>query len=97
MITPDGSAAIATTGRGTSLEVTDFSARTGQGLRALLPAAADPAPYCGPLWTDRSGRHLLAACGNDAEASIDNGRLTRLPPRWHLPSYPVPEGPRIAW
>ncbi|MGH3403102.1 MAG: hypothetical protein ACRDRJ_11480 [Streptosporangiaceae bacterium] len=60
----------------------------------LIPAAANPAQYCGPLWTDRSGRHLLAACGNDAEASIDNGQLTRLRSRWHLPSDPVPEGPR---
>jgi hypothetical protein len=97
MITPDGSAVLATLGQGTSLEVAEFSARTGKILRILIPAAADPAQYCGPLWTDPSGRHLLAACGNSAEASIDNGHLTHLPPHWQLPSYPVPGGPQIAW
>ncbi|HEV2372478.1 MAG TPA: hypothetical protein VGS19_09920 [Streptosporangiaceae bacterium] len=97
MITPDGSAVIATLGRGRSLEVAEFSARTGQPVQVLVPAVANPAQYCGPLWTDRSGQHLLAACGDSAEASINNGRLTRLPPRWQLPSYLIPSGPQIAW
>lgn len=96
-ITPDGSAVIVTVGRGTWLEVAEFSARTGRPLRVLIPAVNNPTQYCGPLWTDRDGQHMLAACGNGAEVSIDHGRLTRLPNRWQLPSYPVPGGPRIAW
>jgi hypothetical protein len=96
VITPDGSAVIATLGRATSLEVAEFSA-AGRPLRVLIPAVRNPVSYCGPLWTGPSGRHLLAACGRNAEARIDNGHLTRLPPHWQLPSYPVPGPPLIAW
>ena len=97
LITPDGSAVIVTLGRATSLEVAEFSVPTGRPLRVLIPAVNNPGAYCGPLWTDRSGRHLLAACGGNAEASIDNGHLTHLPPHWQLPFYPTPGGPVIAW
>jgi hypothetical protein len=97
LITPDGSAVIATLGRGTALEVAEFSVRTGRVLRVLIPAVANAAQYCGPLWTDSSGQHLLAACGDGAESSIDDGNLTRLPSRWQLPFYATPGGPQIAW
>ncbi len=97
VITPDGSAVIATLGRDTSLEVARFSAQTGKVLRVLIPPVTNPAQYCGPLWTDPSGRHLLAACGDRTESSIDDGHLTHLPPHWQLPFYATPGGPQIAW
>jgi len=97
VITPDGSAVIAALGGYTSLEVAEFSARTGKALRVLIPAVTNPTQYCGPLWTDPSGRHLLAACGDSTESSIDDGHLTHLPAHWQLPSYATPGGPQIAW
>jgi hypothetical protein len=97
MITPDGSVVIATIGRGTRLEIAEFSARTGKALRIVVPAVSNPLTYCGPLWTDATARHVLAACGELAEASIDNGHLTRASSLWGLPSYPVPGPPLIAW
>ena len=42
MITPDGSEVIATLGRGTALEVAEFSALTGKPPRALIPAVTNP-------------------------------------------------------
>jgi hypothetical protein len=97
MITPDGSVVIATIGRGTRLEVAEFSARTGKALRVVVPAVNNPASYCGPLWTDASARHVLVACGQRTESSIDNGRLTRVRSVWGLPFYPAPGPPMIAW
>ncbi len=97
MISPDGSVVIATIGRGTRLEVAEFSALTGKPLRVVVPPVSNPATYCGPLWTDAAARHVLAACGQRAQASIDNGRLTKLRPLWGLPGYPVPGPPLIAW
>ena len=88
---------IATIGRGTRLEVAEFSALTGKLLRVVVPPVSNPATYCGPLWTDAAARHVLAACGQRAQASIDNGRLTKLRPLWGLPGYPVPGPPLIAW
>ena len=58
---------------------------------------ANAAQYCGPLWTDSSGQHLLAAWGDGAESSIDDGNLTRLPSHWQLPFYATPGAPQIAW
>jgi hypothetical protein len=97
MITPDGTVVIATIGRGTRLEVAEFSARTGKALRVVVPAVNNPATYCGPLWTDAAARHVLAGCGELAEASIGKAVLTKVSSLWGLPSYPVPGPPLIAW
>ena len=97
MISPDGSVVIATIGRGNSLAVAGFSARTGRFLRMIIAPAGNPTWYCGPLWVGAHGRHLLAACGDRTEVSLDAGRLTRLASPWRLPGYPVPGPPVIAW
>ena len=97
MVSPDGSVVVATIGRGISLSVAEFSARTGRFLRTVIAPVRNPASYCGPLWVGGHGRHVLAACGDHAEVSLDGGRLTRLASPWRLPGYPVPGPPLIAW
>ena len=96
-ISPDGSVVVATVGRGISLAVAEFSARTGRFLRMIIAPVRNPTWYCGPLWVGGHGRHLLAACGDRTEVSLDAGRLTRLASPWRLPGYPVPGPPVIAW
>jgi hypothetical protein len=97
MVSPGGSVVVATIGRGISLSVAEFSARTGRFLRTVIAPVRNPASYCGPLWVGGHGRHVLAACGDHAEISLDGGRLTRLASPWRLPGYPVPGPPLIAW
>jgi len=97
MVSPDGSVVIATIGRGVWLSVAEFSARTGRFLRTVIAPVRNPASYCGPLWTGGHGRHVLAACGDHAEVSLDGGRLTPLASPWRLPGYPLPGPPLIAW
>jgi Lipoprotein LpqB beta-propeller domain len=59
-------------------EIVQFSLATGQPVRAELPAAGEGmgTPWCGPLWTDPSGRQLAATCMSGAGV-ISDGRLTR--------------------
>ena len=97
MVSPDGSVVVATIGRGVWLSVAEFSARTGRFLTTVIAPVRNPASYCGPLWAGGHGRHVLAACGDHAEVSLDGGRLTRLASPWRLPGYPVPGPPLIAW
>ena len=97
MVSPDGSVVVATIGRGVWLSVAEFSARTGRFLRTVIAPVRNPASYCGPLWAGGHGRHVLAACGDHAEVSLDGGRLNRLASPWRLPGYPVPGPPLIAW
>ncbi len=96
-VTPDGSLVLTTLFKGSSEVIGEFSARTGKGLRLMTEPVRDPAQYCGPLWTDASGARLLLACGDAAEFEVSNGRLTKLPSPWKLPTYPVPGAPLIAW
>ena len=56
--------------------------------------------WCGALWTDPSGQHLLAACGGlppGGEGRIDNGHFTRM--SLHVPIYNfgTPRESFIAW
>jgi hypothetical protein len=97
MIAPDGSDVIVTLFHGNSLEVAEFSARTGRPQRVLIPAVSNPVQYCGPLWTDAPGHNMLAACGDGTETAVTNGHLTHLRTPWRLPDYPVPGPPLIAW
>jgi len=97
MVSPDGSVVVATIGRGVSLSVAEFSARTGRFLRTVIAPVRNPAAYCGPLWVGSHGRHLLAGCGDRTEVSLDGGRLATPASPWRLPGYPVPGPPLIAW
>jgi hypothetical protein len=97
LITPDGSAVIVTVGRGSlTLALAEFSVR-GTARRLLTPPVRDPAQYCGPLWTDASGRGILAGCGDNSEYQIRGRQLTRLRKPWQLPAYNTPTPPLIAW
>jgi len=84
VITPDGSKIVAAAWTGFLVaELAEFSARTGQLLAVLVPAAHMPGhgSPCQVLWTDTSGAHLIAYCGT---AGVVNG--TRLTPvNLHVP------------
>lgn len=97
LITPDGSAVAVTVVRGSlRLAIAEFLVR-GTERRVLTPAVRNPEQFCGPLWTDASGRSLLTGCGDNSEYEIRDGHLTKLDKPWQLPTYPVPSGPLIAW
>lgn len=97
LITSDGSALIATVGRGSAtFAIAEFSLR-GAARRLLTPPVRNPSRFCGPLWTDASGRRILTGCGDKSEYEIRNGHLTRLGNPWQLPFYAVPSAPFIAW
>ena len=85
VITPDGSKIVAGAWTGFLVaELAEFSARTGQLLAVLIPAAHMPGSGypCQALWTDLSGAHLIAYCGT---AGVVNG--TRFTPvNLHVPN-----------
>jgi hypothetical protein len=106
LITPDGSKVFATMVSGVPAnpvaEVVEFSARTGQPLGAVTPPAGESGTgqWCGALWTDPSGQHLLAACGGippGGQGRVDNGHFTRM--NLHVPTYnfSTPRESFIAW
>ncbi len=106
LITPDGSKVFTTMVSGEpanpAAEVVEFSARTGQALGAVTPSVAESGmgQWCGALWTDPSGWHLLVACGGvpqGVQGRIDNGHFTRM--NLHVPAYnfSTPRGSFIAW
>jgi len=83
VITPGGSAVFAamstSQGMGRQQALVEFSARTGAPLRLVTPvdtALELSGNYCGALWTDPSGRRLVADCG--ALGKVDDGRFTGL-------------------
>jgi hypothetical protein len=85
VITPDGSTILAAAWTGFNVaELAEFSARTGQLLAVLIPAAHMPGhgSPCQVLWTDASGAHLIAYCNT---GGVVNG--TRFTPvNLHLPN-----------
>ena len=94
LITPDGSTLFVTMTNGlsgTETVLVSFSARTGTLKAVLTPTAASQSQwYCGILWTDSRGKHVLFQCGT-VQASIDAGRYTRI----HLPRL-IP-APQVGW
>jgi hypothetical protein len=97
MITLDGSTVLATVGRGSdTFAIAAFSAN-GKPEKLISPSVRNPAKFCGPLWTDSSGRRLLVGCGDGAEFEVQNGKITKLHGPWQLPAYPTPGAPLIAW
>jgi hypothetical protein len=77
MITPDGSAIYVAMERG-GLALVEFSARTGQPLRVVIQPQYDD--FCGALWSDATGRHLMAACSwTSLAGTITNGHFARAP------------------
>jgi hypothetical protein len=83
LITQDGStlfAAMASGASGTKTALVSFSVRTGKLQAVLTTPSGQSQWYCGILWTDPHGRHLLIQCGT-AQASIEGNRYSRI----HLP------------
>jgi hypothetical protein len=84
VITPDGSKVVAAAWTSFNVaELAEFSARTGQLIAVLMPAASMPGhgSPCQVLWTDPSAAHLIAYCGT---AGVVNG--TRFTPvHLHVP------------
>jgi hypothetical protein len=103
MVTPDGSAVIVTLGSQRGVVVAAYSVRTRRFRPVIIGPVPAPSRYCGPLWTGgtgrstRHGQHVLAACGDGTEVSVDNGRITRLAAPWRMPFYAVPGPPLIAF
>jgi hypothetical protein len=99
--TADGRAAFAAlysgSGDATRQVLIRMDPATGRPL-AVLPAEAagwsHDGIYCGVLWADSSGRHLVISCGSRS-GRIDNGRFTTEP----LPIAPyIPYvGSPFAW
>jgi hypothetical protein len=104
LITQDGSTVFATmasgtinpvTGSGTKSAVVRFSARTGK-LEAVLTRPARSVSFCGILWTDPRGRHLLVQCGT-TQASIDGGHRTPIHLHQLIPASPIGYANTFAW
>jgi hypothetical protein len=84
VITPDGSKVVAAARtRFNAAELAEFSARTGQLIAVLMPAAPTPGhgSPCQVLWTDPSGSHLIAYCGTPGV--VNGTRFT--PVHLHVP------------
>ena len=99
MITQDGSTLFATAPPGgTKADFVSFSARSGK-LQAVLLHAVDTDPgqwYCGILWSDPHGRHLLTQCGT-IQASIEGGRSTRIHLPWLFRASEIGNANTFAW
>jgi len=86
VITPDGSKIVAAAWTGFLVaELAEFSARTGQLIAVLMPAAHMPGSGspCQVLWTDLSGAHLIGYC-DDTAGVINGTRFT--PVNLHIPN-----------
>jgi hypothetical protein len=96
VITPDGSKIIAAAWTGFLVaELAEFSARTGQLLAVLMPAAHMPGhgSPCQVLWTDSSGSHLIAYCGTPGV--VNGTRFT--PVNLHIPNTSGIEYTGLLW
>jgi len=101
LITADGSKVFATVVSGgppnPTAEVVEFSVGTGQAVGAVMPSQGESGTgrWCGALWADPSGEHLIAACG--IQGRIDNGHFTQM--NLHVPIYnfSTPRESFIAW
>lgn len=59
--------------------IVEFSARTGQPLRVLSEVhQADSSSYCGVVWADPTGQHVLSSCGSTV-SRLDGSTITS----WH--------------
>jgi hypothetical protein len=96
IITPDGSKIVAAAWRGFLVaELAEFSARTGQLIAVLMPAANMPGSGspCQVLWTDLSGTHLIAYCGT---SGVINGTHFT-PVHLHIPDTSGTDYAELLW
>ncbi|HEX2823145.1 MAG TPA: hypothetical protein VHO07_23715 [Streptosporangiaceae bacterium] len=98
LITQDGSTLFATMASGAKSAVVSFSARTGK-LKAVLAQAAlsgQSSSYCGVLWADPDGRHLIIQCGT-TQASIQGNLSTPIHLPRHIPASSIGFANTFAW
>jgi len=101
LIADDGSTLFVNMAAGVSgneTAIVRFSARTGK-LQAVLiqPASSGQGQwYCGVLWTDPHGRHLLTQCGA-SQASIEGNHRTGIHLHQLIPASPVGVANTFAW
>jgi hypothetical protein len=98
LITQDGSTLFATMASGTKTAIVSFSVRSGK-LQAVLTRPAlyrQSRWYCGVLWTDPHGRHVLIQCGT-TQASIEGKRYTRIHLHWLIAASPIGFANTFAW
>ena len=98
LITQDGSTVLATLSSGDKTAIVSFSARTGK-LQTVLtpPALAGQSPwYCGILWADSHGRHLITQCATTQD-SIEGTRSTPVHLAQLIPASPIGPANTFAW
>lgn len=91
LVSPDGAVVFATmtahAGGTARAAVVEFSAATGNPLRAVTPLTGESGlgTWCGALWADPSGSEALAACG--AQGAIRGGRFTGVDLHFPAPNF----------
>lgn len=98
VLTQDGSTLFAAMAAGTKTAIVSFSARSGK-LQAVLTQPVGVGQglwYCGILWSDPHGRHLITQCETIQE-SIEGDRPTRIHLRQLIPASPVGFANTFAW
>ena len=96
LITQDGSTLFATMASGTNTAIVSFSVDSGELQAVLTPATGQSHWYCGILWTDPHGRHLLTQCGT-TQTSIEGNRYTQIHLPQLIPASPVGFASTFAW
>ena len=97
LITQDGSTVFAVMASGAKTAIASFSARTGKLKAVLTPAPASQSLwYCGVLWTDPGGRHLITQCATTQD-SIEGTRSTRIHLPRLIPASPIGPANTFAW
>jgi hypothetical protein len=98
LITQDGSTVFATMGADDKDAVVSFAAGSGKLKAVLTPAVpAGPSPaYCGILWADPHGRHVILQC-NTVQASVEDGRSTPIRLHQLIPAPATGFANTFAW
>jgi hypothetical protein len=98
VITLNGSTVLAGRSTNATTDFVTYSAATGKLRAVLTPAIPSPETpwYCGILWADPAGGHLIIQCGT-TQASIEDGHYARIHLDQLIPASPVGEANTFAW
>lgn len=98
VITLNGSTVLAGRSTNATTDFVTYSAVTGKLQAVLTPAIPTPETswYCGILWADPNGRHLIIQCGT-TQASIEGGRYTRIHLHQLIPASQIGNADTFAW
>lgn len=100
LISQDGSTVLSTMGAasGTKLAIVRFSARSGK-LQAVLMKPVSPGQnpsYCGVLWSDPRGQHLITQCGTTQD-EIEGIHATKIHLAQVIPASITGDANTFAW